>query len=77
MSEVWKIQNVSLSPIQRIELFKEQFKGVSFNSQDYLQAFKEISAPTASRDLKEATDLGLIERQGDKRTTNYIVINLK
>jgi Fic family protein len=36
-----------------------------------LRAFKNISQATASRDLKIAVDDGIIEKQGDKRTTKY------
>ena len=38
---------------------------------DYLQFFKNISAPTASRDLKWAVEQQLLRRFGEKRLTHY------
>ncbi len=37
-----------------------------------MRHFKDISTATASRDLKLAVDSGLLDKSGDKRTTNYI-----
>jgi hypothetical protein len=36
-----------------------------------MQAFKEISSATASRDLKDAVDNKFLKRSGEKRTTVY------
>ena len=42
-----------------------------FTRQDYLRHNKEISTATASRDLKEAVDNEVIEKNGEKRLTKY------
>jgi Fic family protein len=65
------IQNVSLTNIDRIALFKSLVKLDYFTRKDYLMNFKEISTATASRDLKFALENGLIEKIGDKNTTRY------
>jgi Fic family protein len=71
MEELLKIQNISLTNNDRILNFKETIGTKEFSRQDYLRAFKNISQATASRDLKIAVDDGIIEKQGDKRTTKY------
>ena len=71
LEDVLKTQNKTLSSEDRINLFKEQIKTIRFTRQDYLRAFKEISTATASRDLKEAVDLSLIKKLGDKNKTEY------
>ena len=55
----------------RIDLYKEKIKGHSFTRKDYLMVFKTLSTATASRDLKEAVNKGILEKQGDKRLTVY------
>jgi Fic family protein len=64
-------QNVNLSAQDRIAIFREKIGKSSFNRKDYLRHFKDISTATASRDLKLAVDIGLLNRSGDKRTTSY------
>jgi Fic family protein len=64
-------QNVNLTSQDRIAIFKDKIGKSSFNRQDYLRHFKDISTSTASRDLKVAVDSGLLDKSGDKRTTSY------
>jgi Fic family protein len=64
-------QNVNLTSQDRIAIFKDKIGKSSFNRQDYLRHFKDISTSTASRDLKLAVDNGLLDKSGDKRTTSY------
>lgn len=71
LEDVLKTQNQTLTWQDRILLFKEQVKLDSFSRQHYLRAFKEISSATASRDLKQALDAGLIKKTGDKNTARY------
>ena len=71
LEDLLKIQNVTLTNNDRIMHFKDIVRYEFFSRQDYLRAYKEISSATASRDLKFATDNGVIEKQGDKRTTIY------
>jgi Fic family protein len=56
---------------ERIKIFREQVGKNEFSRKDYLEYFKEISAPTASRDLKSAVEQKIIKRRGDKRTAVY------
>jgi Fic family protein len=55
----------------RIGVFREQFGEHEFSRKNYLDFFKDISPPTASRDLKAAVDMKLLKRKGDKRTAVY------
>jgi Fic family protein len=54
----------------RIQIFLEIYHS-DFSRKDYLNYFKDISSATASRDLKNAVDSGLISKVGDKKTTTY------
>lgn len=71
LEDILKTQNKALSWEDRILLFREQTKEKVFSRQNYLRAFKEISAATASRDLKQALDAGLLKKTGDKNTARY------
>ena len=63
-----------ISNIDRLQIFREQVGKNEFSRKDYLEYFKEISAPTASRDLKTGVDEKLLKRKGNKRTTLYCFI---
>lgn len=71
LEELLGSQNVSLTNIDRINLFKSINKEAYFTRKEYLKNFREISSATASRDLKYAVDNGLIEKTGDKNTAMY------
>jgi Fic family protein len=71
LGELLTNQNVNLTSQDRISIFKDKIKNSSFNRQDYMRQFKNISASTASRDLKFAVDDDILEKSGDKRTTLY------
>lgn len=71
LSDLLKNSIKKLSDDDRIQLFLEQVEN-EFSRKDYLDFFKEISTATASRDLKNAVELGLIEKNGDKKTTVYL-----
>jgi hypothetical protein len=43
----------------------------TFSRKDYMQHFKNISAPTASRDLKWAVEQNLLTQFGNLRLTKY------
>lgn len=64
-------QKVNLTSQDRISIFKDKIKYLSFNRQDYMRQVRGISASTASRDLKLAVDNHILEKSGDKRTTLY------
>lgn len=71
LKNLLKVQNISLTNIDRINLFKSVTKEDYFTRKDYLMNFREISSATASRDLKFAAENELIEKSGDKSTTKY------
>lgn len=43
----------------------------TFTRKDYMKQYSEISTATASRDLKNGVENGLIEKFGDKKITQY------
>jgi len=47
-----------------------------FSRKDYMSVFKEISTATASRDLKQGVDKGLLEKEGEKKKTIYRIRKL-
>lgn len=63
-----------ISAQDRIQIFKEQAGKTEFSRKDYMDYFKDISAPTASRDLKAAVDNKMLKRKGQKRTTIYFFV---
>lgn len=71
LDELLNIQNVSLTNIDRINLFKSIVKNNYFTRKEYLKNFREISSATASRDLNFAVENGILEKIGDKNTTRY------
>ena len=70
LSELLENSVKKLSDENRIQIFLEQIED-EFSRKDYLDFFKEISTAPASRDLKNAVESGLIEKNGDKKTTVY------
>jgi Fic family protein len=63
-------RNIKLTDIERIEYFLDQSSD-EFSRRDYMDIFKSISSATASRDLKKAVELKLIDKKGSKNTTIY------
>lgn len=64
-------QTVTLHTADRIYLMKDKMGKNKFSRKDYMQHFKNISAPTASRDLKWAVEQGLVSKFGAQRLTEY------
>lgn len=64
-------QSVTLYTENRVELFKEKIGKNTFSRKEYMQHFKNISAPTASRDLKWAFEQNLLHKFGELRLTKY------
>jgi Fic family protein len=54
----------------RIRIFLEQCS-TPFSRKDYLACFPTLSTATASRDLRNAVDVGILLRTGDKMKTVY------
>lgn len=70
-----RTQKITLTSDDRMTLFIQSCKEEEFVRQDYLRKFKNISAVTASRDLKEAVNSGLLLKTGDKRLARYKVLD--
>ena len=71
LGEMLDLQRKKPSQEDRIMLYREYMGRDDFSRKDYMTYFKDISAPTASRDLKKAVDLGLVKGEGDKRNARY------
>ena len=71
LEEVLLGQNYSLSSHDRLELFREQIQNKEFSRKDYLRHNKNISAATASRDLREGVEKGVLRKEGEMRLTRY------
>ncbi|GGD26295.1 Fic family protein [Flavobacterium orientale] len=64
-------QSVILHTEDRIRLFATKIGKNTFSRKDYMQHFKNIAAPTASRDLKWAVEQNLLTKSGAFRLTEY------
>ena len=64
-------QPVHIKANDRIDLFKRVIGSELFSRKDYMMHYKGLSSATASRDLKDATEKGLLIKQGEGRTTLY------
>jgi Fic family protein len=71
LEDLLKTQNYTITGNDRISLFRNFVGSELFTRQDYLRQNKNISTATASRDLKEAVDMSIIEKTGEKRMTRY------
>lgn len=71
LNQLLQTQNKNLSQEDRIYLFKEKIGAKHFSRKEYLHHFKNISAPTASRDLKWALNEGILIKNGEQRLTQY------
>lgn len=71
LEDLLKTQKVNPTQNERIELFKSIIGSSEFSRQDYMRHNKDISSATASRDLKNAVENGILVKLGDKRTTKY------
>ncbi len=71
VEDLLNIQNVSLTNVDRINLFMSIIKNDYFTRKEYLKNFREISSATASRDLNYAVENGILEKIGNKNTTRY------
>jgi Fic family protein len=71
LEELLLKQRQVLSAEDRIIQYRQVNPDALFTRKDYMQKYREISAATASRDLKEAVEKKLLIKKGDKRTTTY------
>lgn len=70
LEELLQNSTKKLTDKDRIQIFLENYTS-DFTRKDYMNYFKDISSATASRDLKNAVNSGLISKLGDKKTTTY------
>ncbi|SHK74702.1 Fic family protein [Chryseobacterium polytrichastri] len=71
LKQLLQSQNINLSIKDRLFLFKDKIGSNKFSRKDYLESFKSISAPTASRDLKWAVGQSILMKFGEQRLTEY------
>ena len=72
LGELLNFNNRTIREIDRIEYFLK-ISANQFTRKDYMNTFKDISTATASRDLKKATELSLITKQGKDNRTFYTI----
>ncbi len=71
LEELLSAQPVQPTANSRIAMYKTIIKTGSFSRKEYMRHFKDISTATASRDLKQATEQGVLTKSGDGRVTLY------
>lgn len=65
-------QRETLNDENRIQYFKEHTNLEVFTRKDYRSMFKNISSSTATRDLKKAVEMGILDKTGDNRLSKYV-----
>ena len=70
LGELLKSGSKKLNENERLALYLET-NSIEFTRKHYMTYYSEISSATASRDLKNGVDNGLIKKLGDKKTTSY------
>lgn len=73
IGDLLNFNNRTLKEKDRLEYFISLNK-IEFTRKDYMDIFKDISSATASRDLKNGSELKLFERTGEKNKTVYKII---
>ena len=71
LEELLLSQPATISGEDRVNLFQSIIKENPFARKEYMRHFKNISTTTASRDLREATEKGILNKTGDGRNTVY------
>jgi Fic family protein len=69
--ELLQSQSVTHHTEDRILLFETKISKNKFSRKEYMQRFKNISAPTANRDLKWAVEHNHLTKFGALRLTLY------
>jgi len=64
-------RGVTLTAEIRLGIARTAFADKTFSRKEYQNLLKTISAATASRDLHQGVNMGLLKRSGDKRTSVY------
>ncbi len=63
-----------LTDNDRIQYFA-QINKLAFTRKNYMDVFKELSSAIASRDLRKGIELGIWEKEGDKKNTIYKIVS--
>lgn len=71
LAEVMDVKGVVLSAEDRLDSFKDIVGIKSFTRKEYMKNYKDISAPTASRDLIKGVNEGMLQKTGEKNQTVY------
>jgi Fic family protein len=71
LEELLKTQQLHSTINDRVDFFKDFIGTTEFSRQDYMRHNKDISLATASRDLKNAVENGVLIKLGNKRLTKY------
>lgn len=71
LEELLKTQQLHSTRNDRVDFFKDYIGNTEFSRQDYMRHNKDISSATASRDLRNAVENGVLIKLGDKRLTKY------
>ena len=72
LNSILSFNNRTFTDTERLEYFIAQGKQ-KFSRKDYMDVFKNISSATASRDLKKGIEQNLLQKQGEKNKTIYII----
>lgn len=73
LNELLRFRNKIMTESDRLEYFTSLGKN-EFTRIDYMNVFKDISASTASRDLKRGVEDKMFAKIGDKNKTRYRII---
>ncbi|QJB33497.1 Fic family protein [Chitinophaga oryzae] len=71
LDELSEVKPAKLTINDRIAGFQRIIGDTAFTRKDYMKQYPELSAATASRDLKAAVDEGILKKQGEKATATY------
>ncbi|MFT6746485.1 MAG: Fic family protein [Glaciecola sp.] len=63
-----------LTKLDRLKIAKKYFKNNEFSRKEYLKLFLDVSAPTATRDLRNGVENKLLKRTGKDRNTKYLFV---
>lgn len=74
LNELLENGTKKLTENERLEIFLDS-NGSVFTRKQYMMFFSDISTATASRDLKNGVDRGIIKKSGDKKTSTYKKVN--
>ncbi|GBR72476.1 protein Fic family, partial [Candidatus Termititenax spirochaetophilus] len=67
-----KIKQTTITGEDRLNKAKTVLGRRIFTRKEYMSLYKTISTATASRDLRQAVESGLVQKTGDKNNTTYV-----